>query len=258
MHITLLQSKLHWENSEANLKMFSEKLNLLEEKTDLIVLPEMFCSGFTMNAATNSETMDGRSVQWMKEIAKMKGCSITGSLIISENNRFYNRLIWINDDGSVYHYDKRHLFTLASEEKTYTAGDKRLIIEWKGRKIFPLICYDLRFPVWSRRTKDFDYDLLIYVANWPERRSYAWKQLLIARAIENQCYVIGLNRVGNDGNDIYHSGDSCVMDYKGTSLLNFESGEESVKMMSLDFKEQDEFRKQFPFGPDGDTFKISF
>lgn len=256
MQLTLIQSSLNWENAEANRKMFTGKIKAINGQTDLIVLPEMFSTGFTMNAAGNAEAMKGQTVEWMREMAALKSCAITGSVIIRENNRYFNRLIWVNANGELYHYDKRHLFSLASEEMTYTKGNDRLLIDRNGRKLFPLICYDLRFPVWSRRTKEFNYDLLIYVANWPERRSHAWKQLLIARAIENQCYVVGVNRVGNDGNDIYHSGDSCVLDFKGMPLLDFREGEEETKTVSLNFEEQDEFRKQFAFGMDGDDFTI--
>jgi predicted amidohydrolase len=255
LKVTLIQADLSWEDKEKNLEMFSRKISAIEGQTDLIVLPEMFTSGFTMNAKSMAEKMDGHTVEWMKIIAEEKKCAITGSLIIEENGKFYNRLIWAEKDHLIY-YDKRHLFSLAKEEKNYSPGDSKIIIELKDWKILPLICYDLRFPVWSRRTMDEDYDLMIYVANWPERRVNAWKQLLIARAIENQCYVIGLNRVGMDGHSVFHSGDSEVIDFKGDKLINAKAGEEFTQTVLLSKTELDEFRTQFSFFDDGDAFEI--
>ncbi len=256
LKITLIQSALHWENAAANLLMFSEKISGINEETDLIILPEMFSTGFTMNAAAMAQPMNGDAITWMKEKAKEKNCVVTGSLIISENGSFFNRLIWMNPDGSFLHYDKRHLFRLAHEEKTYTPGKDKQIIEYKGWKILPLICFDLRFPVWSRRTKAADYDLLIYVANWPERRITAWNQLLIARAIENQCYVAGLNRIGNDGNDVYHSGESAIINCKGEIISGINPHEESIETVTLIKTELVDFRKHLPFLEDADHFTI--
>jgi predicted amidohydrolase len=256
LKITLIQSLLAWENKEANLEMFSQKISKLKDKTDLIVLPEMFSTGFTMNAAAMAEPVNGNSVEWMRKMAAMKNCVVTGSLIISENGKFYNRLIWMKPDGSFNHYDKRHLFRLAHEEQTYTAGQERLIVELNGWRIFPLVCFDLRFPVWSRRTKDSGYDVLLYVANWPERRVTAWSQLLIARAIENQCYVAGVNRVGNDGNDIYHSGESAVINYKGEEISGISAHEESIETVELHKEELENFRSQLPFLEDADSFTL--
>jgi len=236
--------------------MFGEKISALKEATDLIVLPEMFSTGFTMNASALAEPVHGESVEWMRHTAAKKKCVVTGSLIISENGNFYNRLIWMKPDGNFYHYDKRHLFRLAHEEKTFTSGESKLIVELNGWKIFPLVCFDLRFPVWSRRTKDSGYDVLLYVANWPERRVTAWNQLLIARAIENQCYAVGVNRVGNDGNSIYHSGESAVINYKGENICGINPHEEIIETVELHKEELQEFRSSLPFLEDADSFTI--
>jgi omega-amidase len=256
LKITLIQSSLTWENKSANLEMFSQKISKLKDSTHIIVLPEMFSTGFTMNAHSLAEPMDGPSVAWMREIAKKNNCVVTGSLVISENEKFYNRLIWMKPDGNFFHYDKRHLFRLAHEEQTYAPGQSKLIVELNGWKIFPLVCFDLRFPVWSRRTKDSDYDVLLFVANWPERRVTAWSQLLIARAIENQCYVVGLNRVGNDGNNIYHSGESAIINYKGEEISGINPHEEVDETVELYKEELENFRSQLPFLEDADSFTI--
>lgn len=236
--------------------MFDDKIDAVKEGTDIIILPEMFSTGFTMNAKAMAEPMNGPAVEWMKKKAREKNCAITGSMIISENEAFFNRLIWMNPDGSLIQYDKRHLFRLAHEEQSFAPGKIKIIIDYKGWKILPLICFDLRFPVWSRRTKSSDYDLLLYVANWPERRIAAWNQLLIARAIENQCYVAGLNRVGNDGNDIYHSGESAVINCKGENICGIPSHEECTESITLNKQELNDFRKQLPFIEDSDDFTI--
>ena len=256
--ITILQSDLHWENIEKNLDMFSEKISSITEETDLIILPEMFSTGFTMNAKACAENMQGKTIAWLQSKAKEKNCVITGSIIIKEEGEFYNRLIWMKPDGTFELYNKRHLFRLADEQQTYTAGDKQIITEINGWKICPLICYDLRFPVWGRRTKQEDYDLLLYVANWPQRRIHAWQQLLIARAIENQSYVAGVNRIGNDGNIIYHSGNSAVIDFKGEQISNTKSDTESIETISLSKQSLIDFRKHFPFADDADVFKIEY
>lgn len=256
MNITIIQTQLHWENKEANLRHFDEKINAIHTDTDLIILPEMFTTGFTMNAHKVAEPMNGTAIKWMQELSKKKNCVITGSLVVEENGKYYNRLIWMKPDSYEY-YDKRHLFSLADEEKTYTAGNKKLIVEWQGWKICPLICYDLRFPVWSRRTKKENYDLLLYTANWPERRNGAWKKLLPARAIENQSYVIGVNRIGNDGNDIYHSGDSVILDYRGDLLSKTGAGEDSIETIRLSLDDLKTFREQFRFVDDADGFTVA-
>jgi predicted amidohydrolase len=211
LKITLIQAYLFWENIDKNLQNISLKLAAIREKTDLIILPEMFSTGFTMNAEALAEEMDGKTMQWMKEKAIKFDAVVTGSLIIKENGKYYNRLIWMKPNGTYEVYDKKHLFTLSGEEKVYTAGTKRLIVELKGWKIMPAICYDLRFPVWLRNHDDL-YDLLIVVANWPEKRAHHWRTLIPARAVENQSYIIALNRVGHDGNENYYSGDTTCID----------------------------------------------
>ena len=238
--------------------MFDRKIDSLKGDTDVIILPEMFSTGFTMNAPAMAENMYGDTFRWMMEKSQQKKCAVTGSLIITENGEYYNRLIWMNPDGSCQTYDKRHLFRLAGEERTYTSGKQKLIIDYKGWKIAPFICFDLRFPVWSRRTKSTDYDLLIYVANWPQRRVTAWNQLLIARAIENQCYVAGVNRVGDDGNGIYHSGESAVINFKGENLGSIIPHEEAIDTILINKTEQESFRSQLPFIEDGDDFRIIY
>lgn len=266
LKITIIQSNLYWENIDQNLDMFSQKISSIKEKTDLIILPEMFTTGFTMNAKTCAEDPMGKTMQWLRAKASEKNCVITGSMIIKDKapsasektlgEAFYNRLIWMQPDGTSEHYNKRHLFRLADEEKTYSTGNKKIVMEINGWKICPLICYDLRFPVWSRRTKQEDYDLLLYVANWPERRIHAWKQLLIARSIENQSYVAGVNRVGNDGNGMNHPGFSSVIDFKGEQLSKSIPGDEFVETVSLDKEVLLDFRKHFPFDRDADEFRI--
>ena len=255
LKITLIQADLFWEEKEKNLAILFEKISSIREETDLIILPEMFSTGFTMNAAKLAETMDGPSVKWMKEIATSKKCAVTGSLIIKDGDKYFNRLIWMTSDNIQY-YDKRHLFSYAGEDMTYGKGDTKIIVTLKGWRILPLICYDLRFPVWSRRTKKEDYDLMIYVANWPERRIHAWKQLLFARAIENQCYVAGVNRIGNDGNEIFHSGESGIIDFKGENIFNGNTNEAFIFTQTISKEHLTNFRKQFAFFQDGDSFEI--
>jgi omega-amidase len=266
LKISIVQSELHWENMDKNLESFSKKISAIEETTDLIILPEMFSTGFTMNAKSNAEEINGKTMEWMKSKSREKNCVITGSIIIRDkapsslekarDEVFYNRLIWMKPDGTYLSYNKRHLFQLADEHQTYTSGNKKIIAEINGWKICPLICYDLRFPVWSRRTKTEDYDLLIYVANWPDKRIQAWKQLLIARAIENQCYVAGVNRIGTDGNNIHHSGYSAVIDFKGETLSKTQPNEEFTETISLNKDTLLEFRKHFAFSDDADEFSI--
>lgn len=254
LNITLIQGPLFWEDKAKNIEMFSEKISSVKDKSDLIILPEMFSTGFTMNAASMAERMDGKTVEWMSREAKKKNCIITGSIIIEENGNYFNRLIWMRPDGFDF-YNKRHLFSLAGENHSFTAGRKKLIVNLNGWRIQPLICYDLRFPVWSRRTKKNDYDLLIYTANWPERRIHAWSQLLVARAIENQCYVAGVNRTGTDGNNIPYTGQSALVDFKGDTLLAPEPTD-NIKTISISKKQLEDFRKQFAFLDDSDDFEI--
>jgi omega-amidase len=253
--ITIIQSDLHWENKAANLAMFSKKINGIKEKTEIIILPEMFSTGFSMRSKTLAETMDGETVAWMKKTAAEKKAIITGSIIAEENGKYFNRSIWMLPNGEFGHYDKRHLFAFAEEDKFYSPGEKRLVASVKGWKINLLICYDLRFPVWARQTGEAEYDLLICVANWPERRIHAWKTLLQARAIENQCYVAGVNRIGDDGNDIHYSGDSMIIDPLG-EILYQRADEEDVFTFTLQKEKLEEVRNKFPFLKDADNFFI--
>ncbi len=262
--ITTIQADLHWQDKEANLRMLEDKLRNIEEKTEIIVLPEMFSTGFSMQPADYAEKMDGETVGWMKEMAAKYRAIITGSLIIEEDGQYYNRLIWMLPNGQYWSYDKRHLFAFAGEDEQYSPGNKKLIASVKGWKINLQVCYDLRFPVWARQgapiyTEDNtlhpQYDILLYVANWPERRSHAWKTLLCARAIENQCYVVGVNRVGKDGNDIYHSGNSMVIDPLGEVLYHM-ANEEDTFTITLQKDHLDAVRTKFPFWRDADEFNI--
>jgi len=251
LNITIIQSDLHWEDKAANLHAFSQKIESITEPTDLIILPEMFTTGFSMKSKELGETMEGKTVNWMKQMAKEKNCAITGSFICREN-KYYNRLLWVTPNGVARRYDKRHLFSMGGEDKHYTAGDKRLIATLNGWRICPLICYDLRFPVFSRNTKRDPYDVLIYVANWPEARIDVWNKLLCARAIENQCYVAGVNRVGVDGNFVMHTGNSVVLDSKGNTICSIESEKEEIKTVTLVWEELETFRKKFPVLKDAD------
>ncbi|MEO6902318.1 MAG: amidohydrolase [Bacteroidia bacterium] len=254
--VSIIQADLAWEDKEKNLKKFSDKINKITSITDVIVLPEMFTTGFSMQAELLAEPMDGRTMNWMKTTANKKNCVLTGSFICKENGCFFNRLIWMNPNGSYIKYDKRHLFSMGNENRYYSAGQEKVIVELKGWKICPLICYDLRFPVWSRNSKDNPYDLLIYIANWPQRRSLAWNTLLVARAIENQCYVMGVNRVGMDGNAIEHVGGSAVITAAGELISSITSGEESEINITLNYSALIEFRKIFPALADSDCFQI--
>ncbi len=252
LKIHLIQTQLFWEDISSNLEMFNQKLKGISD-SDLIVLPEMFTTGFSMKAETLSEEMGGRTFLWMQEKAKELNAVITGSIIIKDNGFYYNRLIWMNPEGTFECYDKRHLFTLAKEDQTYSAGTKRLVVELKGWKICPLICYDLRFPVWSRNTEDFD--ILLYTANFPAKRRYAWRQLLRARSIENQCYTLGINVVGKDGNDFEYSGDTSIIDPYG-KLLKEITDKEGIVFMDLEYETISKIRKQIPFLNDRDSFRI--
>jgi predicted amidohydrolase len=223
------------------------------EDVDLIVLPEMFSTGFIMHPKNVAETMQGETVSWLQHLAKAKNAAITGSLVIEEDGKFYNRMVFVFPDGKIQHYDKRHLFSLAGEHHEFTSGTDKLIVEYKGWKICPLICYDLRFPVFSRNTEE--YDLLIYVANWPDKRANAWNILLQARAIENMCYVVGVNRIGTDENKNHYSGDSQVADAMGNYTLEPHQSE-GVFIVYLDKKAQDRNREKFGFLNDADTFKL--
>jgi len=256
--ITGIQTILNWEKPAANRSMFEEKIKNIKEKTEIIILPETFSTGFSMKPNELAETMEGETINWMKRIASEKKSIITGSVIIKENENYFNRLIWMLPNGQSGLYDKRHLFAYAGENAEFTSGTKRLIASVKGWKINLLVCYDLRFPVWARQQAQEDepeYDLLIYVANWPERRNHAWKTLLQARAIENQCYVVGVNRVGKDGNNIYHSGDSMVVDPMG-EILYTKAHEEDIFTVTLQREKLEEVRAKLPFWKDSDNFMI--
>ena len=256
--ITTIQSNLLWEEKSANLNMLEKKISGMEEKTEIVVLPEMFSTGFSMKPEQLAETMDGETIQWMKRVSRENGIILTGSVIIEENRNYFNRLIWMLPNGQYGQYDKRHLFAYAEEDEHYNPGNKRLIASVKGWKINLQVCYDLRFPVWARqqiKEENPEYDVLIYVANWPERRSHAWKTLLCARAIENQCYVVGVNRVGNDGNNIYHSGNSLIIDPLGQVLYHM-ADDEDVFTITLQKEKLEEVREKFPFWKDADHFNM--
>ena len=262
--LTLIQTDLHWEDKKANLEMLEKKIKGIQEKTEIVILPEMFSTGFSLKPHMLAETMDGESVQWMERMAKEKNVVLTGSLIIEENGHFFNRLIWMMPNGRHGIYDKRHRFAFAGEDEQYTAGSKRLIASVKGWKINLLVCYDLRFPVWARQSpaledhgadSEPEYDILIFAANWPEKRVHAWKTLLQARAIENQCYVVGVNRVGDDGNGIHYTGESMVVDPLGEVLYQ-KKEEEDIFTISLNKSDLQSIREKFPFWRDADHFMI--
>ena len=260
--LSLIQTALHWEQPEANRAMLSAKLAQVPASSALVLLPEMFSTGFSMNAAALAETMDGPTVQWMRESAAKHRKILAGSLIIREDDMFVNRLIWMLPNGQLGYYDKRHCFTLAGEDRHYTPGNRRLIASVMGWRVNLCICYDLRFPVWSRQQlggteeqPEPEFDLLVYVANWPDRRIHAWKSLLPARAIENQCYVAAVNRVGPDGHAIDHSGHSMIIDPLG-EILATESGQEAIITASLSRSHLEETRTKLPFWRDADRFLI--
>ena len=254
INITLVQTSIHWEDKPRNLDMFSRLLGRIEGPTDLVVLPEMFNTGFSMNAAALSETERGAAVRWLADTASNLGCVITGSVIFAAEGRHTNRLIWMRPDGTFSHYDKRHLFRMAGEHDFFAAGSRRLVTDLKGWRFCPLICYDLRFPVWSRNRGD--YDVLVFIANWPEPRSRAWNSLLPARAIENQAYVIAVNRIGTDGNGRDYSGDSGVFDPRGALLSRTRPREESIETVTLSGGELADIRKNFQVALDADAFDI--
>ena len=253
MKIALIQTALHWENPTQNIQNLTQNINSISEKIDLIILPEMFTSGFTMNPKNAAQTMDGEALSWLKQTALQKKCAITGSLVIQENNNFFNRLVFVFPNGEVQHYDKKHLFTLAGEDKVYNAGTQKLIVDYKGFKICPLICYDLRFPVFARNVED--YDLLIYVANWPKPRVNAWDILLKARAVENMSFVVGVNRVGCDENNHEYVGHSQVVDFLGNYIQEPQETD-GIFIVELNKNQLIETRKKLAFLDDKDTFKL--
>jgi predicted amidohydrolase len=256
INITLLQTSLHWENVTANLSMLEEKIWSIANKTDIIVLPEMFNTGFTMNVQKCAEPMNLTTLKWMKQMSAQTGAALVGSYIIKENGEYFNRLFWVQPDGTYFCYNKRHLFSMANEHEYFKSGEERLIVSYKGWNFCPLICYDVRFPVWSRNETQYEgveYDVLLYVANFPQARIQAWDILLPARAIENLSYCVGVNRVGVDGKDIPYNGHSGVYDYKGNQLL-FLGEEENIKNISLDYQKLQEYREKFPAHEDADPF----
>lgn len=253
MKVTLIQSPLIWESPKENRNYFEEKINSISENIDLIILPEMFTTGFTMSPGNVAETMQGETVTWLKALAKAKKSAITGSLVIVENNNFYNRMLFVFPSGELQFYDKKHLFTLAGEDKVYTSGTQKVIVNYLDWKICLQVCYDLRFPVFSRNSED--YDLLIYVASWPKIRINAWDALLKARAIENMSYAIGVNRIGEDDNGYQYTGHSQVVDYLGHYVLEPEESESSF-IVVLDKEKMLETRKNLDFLNDRDSFAI--
>ncbi|PQJ76998.1 amidohydrolase [Polaribacter glomeratus] len=256
LHVVGIQADLFWENPTKNLAFFEEKINSLPETTDLIVLPEMFTTGFTMNPKKVAEKMDGISVFWMLKIATEKQIAITGSLVINEGENYYNRLVFVHPSGKIETYNKRHSFTLAGEHKVYTSGTEKLIVTYKGWRICPFICYDLRFPVWARNTEN--YDLLIFMANWPITRIKAWKTLLKARAIENMSYVVGVNRTGTDASNYEYSGNSLIIDYLGEELSSLTKNEVGVISATVNKKNQNTVREKLGFLNDMDSFHINY
>jgi predicted amidohydrolase len=253
LRVTLVQTELAWQDPAANRGRLAAHFRGLRAHSDLVVLPEMFSTGFSMDAERLAEDMDGPTVGWMREEAAALGCAITGSLIVREQGRCYNRLVWARPDGTVEHYDKRHLFRIAGEQDHYAAGARRLVVDLKGWRVCPMVCYDLRFPVWSRNRGD--YDLLLYVANWPQRRAHAWSSLLRARAIENLSYVVGVNRIGRDGNGASYAGDSVVLDFLGQALSSGGSGDR-VETAVLDLESLQSYRASFPAHLDADRFEL--
>jgi omega-amidase len=253
LSVSIVQADLHWHDPDRNLAGFSRAIERTEAATDLFVLPEMFATGFTMHAEEHAERMNGRSVAWMAETAKASGAAICGSLIIRDSGRYFNRFILMRPDGNFDFYDKRHLFRLAGEHEHYAPGNERVTFRFKGWRIRPMVCYDLRFPAWSRGRND--YDLLVYVANWPDRRHLAWETLIRARAIENLAYVAASNRVGTDGNDIHYLGGSAIIDYYGNYLTPLSDGS-GVWSATLDLEPLKAFRESFPFHLDADRYTI--
>lgn len=249
MKIAIIQTELFWESPSQNRKRFEQKINSISQEVDLVILPEMFTSGFTMNPRLVAETMNGETIVLLKLLAKSKNCAITGSLVISENDNFYNRMIFVFPEGNIEYYDKKHLFTLAGEDKVYTFGNQKKIIEFRNFKICLQICYDLRFPVFARNTQD--YDFLLYVANWPKTRINAWDILLKARAIENMCYTIGVNRIGTDNNNLEYIGHSQIVDCLGNSIIEPQE-KEGIFIANLDKSSMLETRNKLGFLKDRD------
>ena len=258
LNIVLLQSDIFWEDAEKNLAHFSGMVNEIRGPVDLVILPEMFSTGFTTNTGKCAETMDGPSMHFLKETARTKDCIVAGSLLICEGTDFYNRLVCMFPDGTLRTYDKRHLFRLTEEYKVMNSGSKKIIVQKGDWHFLPLVCYDLRFPVWSRnsyRNGKHEYDFIVYPSNWPRSREYVWKTFLVARAIENQAYVIGVNRIGTDGFGTRHAGNSLVVDPKG--MIIAEAGDkEEILHAVLSMEELNLYRESFKIGLDWDRFTI--
>ncbi|MCU0339367.1 MAG: amidohydrolase [Spirosomaceae bacterium] len=255
LSIALIQTALYWENPTANLAMLEEKIAGISSPVDIIVLPEMFTTGFTMKPALWAEPMNLTTFKWLRQMAAQANAVVTGSYVVSEGGQYFNRLVWMQPDGQFDTYDKRHLFRMGGEHLHYTAGQQRLVKEWRGWRICPLVCYDLRFPVWSRNV-NLEYDLLLYVANWPAARRHHWNSLLTARAIENLSYVVAVNRTGDDGNGMAHAGDSSVIDFKGEVLFRADT-EEQIHIHTLDHDALTTYRERFPAYMDADEFEIT-
>lgn len=254
LHITLIQTDIVWEDKPANLAHYEQLITGISGPRHVVVLPEMFSTGFSMAPEQLAEPMTGDTVRWMIRIAATNRCILTGSLIIEDNGAYYNRMLWVQPDGQIHHYDKRHLFGYANEDKHYTRGERRTIVQVNGWRINLMVCYDLRFPVWARNTSE-EYDVLLYVANWPDRRALAWKTLLQARAIENQCYVVGVNRVGTDAKGLNYSGDSSVFGPLGEQLWQH-AHTEAVQTVTLDAETLQQTRANLPFLKDADKFLL--
>ena len=255
LRVSLVQADTVWEDPAANRRALETATAGLAGGTDLVVLPEMFATGFSMQPERLAEDPDGPTAQWMSIVARRLDAAVTGSVITRDSGRHFNRLYWASPDGALLHYDKRHLFRMGGEDQHYAAGAEGLIVAWRGFRVAPQVCYDLRFPVWSRRRSGYDYDLLLYVASWPAARRHAWRSLLVARAIENQCYVAGVNRVGPDGRGTAHAGDSVVHDFLGQPLVELGAGAE-VATVALDGGALDAFRDRFPAQLDADRFTL--
>jgi len=255
LRISLVQTNIIWENKLENLQKLESKLKIVSGKADIAVFPEMFSTGFSMQSHLLAETTDGETISMLRQWSKKYNLALVGSFICIENNEFYNRAFFISPDGVEHFYDKRHLFRMGNEPKHFSAGNKRCIFSWQGWNICLLVCYDLRFPVWCRNVIN-EYDLLIFVANWPSTRIRAWETLLCARAIENQSYVCGVNRVGSDAMGIHYSGDSSVYNMKGEKLVNLDKDEEITCSINLDLESLRSFRAKFPAWRDADFFSL--